>query len=118
MNGLLCTRSHRRQSLNTCLVQPHRGAPGHRNQVRTCDRRSTTPSPWKAEKKQKPLRGGSVSLDKGIPHKGSALTPLCAWPTSKALQSVVRPYTVLLCRRAFRPNVVCRNRSVILKRLV
>jgi hypothetical protein len=35
---------------------------------------STTPGPWKAEKKQKTASRGSLSLDKGSPHKCSAWT--------------------------------------------
>src|SRR5215510_11905946 len=63
---LLCHRPQRRQSLNKCLVQPQWGAPVPRNQVRTCDRRSTTPRPCKAEKSKKPLGGEVCLLTQGV----------------------------------------------------
>ena len=72
--GLLCTHLRRRQSLHTCVVRPHWRAPTHRNQVRTCDRLSTALGPGKRKKSTKTALRGSVSLDTGSPHKGSART--------------------------------------------
>jgi hypothetical protein len=72
--GLLCTHLRRRQSLHTCVVRPHWRTPTHRNQVRTCDRLSTALGPGKRKKSTKTALRGSVSLDTGSPHKGSART--------------------------------------------
>ena len=85
---LLCHRPQRRQSLHKCLVQPI-CAPVLRNQVRTCDRRSTTPSPWKAEKKQKTAQRGSLSLDKGSPHK-CYVAFYCSRPFPSFLRTAAR----------------------------
>ena len=53
--------------VHICLGQLQWDAPVPRNQVRTCDRQSTPPRPWKAEKKPQTALRGSLSLDKGSP---------------------------------------------------
>src|SRR5262249_48178375 len=50
-------------------------APAERNQVRTRCQRMTAPGPTRRKKSTKSAPRGSLSLDNGGPHKGSARPP-------------------------------------------
>jgi hypothetical protein len=56
--------------LRACLGQPPGLAPNDGNEVSAQDRELTTPEPGKRKKKKKTAHRGSLSLDKGSPHKG------------------------------------------------
>ena len=69
-NGSLQWPRKWRSNLNTCVVQPRWLAPGHSNHVSTRHRLLMAPEPGKRKKKQTTARRESLSLDKGMPHKG------------------------------------------------